>query len=55
MPASRLVEVTDDEINCFKENAKFSNNHLDVKNTKTIIHLAFGDLLLISEYRSSWP
>ena len=28
MPASRFVEVTDEEINCFKENAYFKNNHL---------------------------
>ena len=28
MAASRSVEVTDKEINCVKENAHFSNDHL---------------------------
>ena len=28
MAVSRLVEVTNDEINCFKETGYFSNNHL---------------------------
>ena len=42
MAASRFVEVTDEEINCFKENAYFSNNHL-CNYTKTIIHLRLGE------------
>ena len=44
MTASPFVKVTDEEINCFKENAYFSNNHL-CSYTKTII-----DLMLV-EYR----
>ena len=43
MPVRRFVEV-DEEINCFKENAYFSNNDL-LNYTKAIIHLK------LSEYR----
>ena len=40
MAASRFVEVTDEDINCFKENTYFSNNRDRLCNhTKTIIHL----------------
>ena len=42
MVSSSFVEVIDEEINCFKENAYFSNNHL-CNCTKTMIHLAFGE------------
>ena len=38
MVASRFVEVTDKEINCFKESENFFQNY-----TKTIIHLAYGE------------
>ena len=37
MATSRFVEVTDEEINYFNENAYFSNNYL-CNYTKTIIH-----------------
>ena len=43
MAAGRFVEMTDEEINCFKENAHFSNNH-QCNNTKTvIIQLRLGE------------
>jgi len=42
MAAGPFVEVTDEEINCFKENAYFSNNHL-CNYTKTIIHSRLGE------------
>ena len=42
---SRFVEMTD-ERNFFKK-MHVSNNHL-CNNTKTMIHLAFGEQLLIS-------
>ena len=38
MAASRFFKVTDEEINCFKENAYFSNNH-QCNYSETIIHL----------------
>ena len=38
MAASRFVEVTDEEINSFKENAYLSNNHL-CNYSRTVIHL----------------
>ena len=31
MAASHFVEMTDEEINCFKENAYFSYNHINEK------------------------
>ena len=37
-----MVEVTDKEIDCFKENPYFSNNHA-CNYTKTIIHLRLGE------------
>ena len=47
MATSHFVEVTDEEINCFRESAYFSNNHvIDViilKQLFTNIHLAFGE------------
>ena len=43
MAASRFVEVIDEEINCLKQNAHFSNNHQS-NNTKTlIIQLRLGE------------
>ena len=42
MAARRFVEVADEEINCCKENASFSNNHL-CNYTETTIHLRLGE------------
>ena len=42
MAARRFVEVPDEEINFFKENAYLLNNHLR-NYTKTIIHLRQGE------------
>ena len=38
--------MTDEEINCFKENAYFSNNH-PYNYTKTIVHRRRGEYLII--------
>ena len=42
MAASRFVELTDEEINCLRETAYFSNNHQH-NYTKTIICLRLGE------------
>ena len=42
MATSGFVEVTDEGVNCFKENADFSNNQL-CNYTETIIHLKLGE------------
>ena len=52
MAASRFVEVTDEEINCFKENAYFSNSHL-CNYIKTIVYPRFGEYRRIKISSSS--
>ena len=52
MAANRFVELTDEEINCFKENAYFSNGHL-CNYIKTIIHLRLGEYQWIKTLTSS--
>ena len=42
MAASRFVDVTDEEINSFKENAYLLNNHL-CNYTRTMIHLGLDE------------
>ena len=52
MAASCFVQVTDEEIDCFIENAYFSNNH-PCSYTKTSIYLKFGKYRWIKTKTSS--
>ena len=58
MATSRFAEMTDEKINCFKENASFSNNYL-CNYTKTIIYRYSSRLpqiivLLFHSYAIFW-
>ena len=50
MAASRFVGVTGEEINCFKENASFSNDHLRLGEYRRIIVKYQTILLTLNDY-----